>query len=319
MRSADCSSRAPAEYGIGNLQHAHTARVAYSPFVRGSPAVAFPLSVHSMLSTVFAFHVQHNSCILWSAQLLHSMPSTIIAFHAQHNSCIPCSAQLLYSMLSTILAFHAEHNSCIPCSAQFLHYMLSTILAFHTQHNSCIPYSAQFLHSMLSTILTFHAQHNYCIPCSAQFLHSMLSTALAFHAQHNSCIPCSTQLLHSMLSIIVGLQCVVVLLFICLTKRQVQYKNLSNEEDPKQLSYTLSSEGGLSRYGSVGDRDGNGGAFPRSIERPPGMANLNGLVCNSYKNRHGTWHRKESNSVLIGPYSASYGSLESRGFLSSVK
>ena len=53
-----------------------------------------------------------------------------------------------------------------------------------------------------------------------------------------------------------------------------------------------------------------------AIERPPGM---NGYIaCNSYKNRHGTWHRKESGALLIGPYSTSYGSCESRGFLETV-
>lgn len=52
---------------------------------------------------------------------------------------------------------------------------------------------------------------------------------------------------------------------------------------------------------------------PISIERPPGM---NGIIaCNSYKNRHGTWHMKESGAALIGPYSSSYGSLESRGYV----
>ncbi|XP_059486360.1 MFS-type transporter SLC18B1-like [Neocloeon triangulifer] len=49
-----------------------------------------------------------------------------------------------------------------------------------------------------------------------------------------------------------------------------------------------------------------------SIERPPGM--INGLsVCSSYKNKYGTWQREDGSSVLIGPYSSSYGSIELGG------
>ncbi|KAJ1523716.1 hypothetical protein ONE63_001550 [Megalurothrips usitatus] len=115
---------------------------------------------------------------------------------------------------------------------------------------------------------------------------------------------------------VVGLNavvCVMVMVFLCLVRRRSQYKEVQNEEDLKQLSYTLSSDQAHSNgYGSS-----NGHAHPCAIERPPGM---NGIIAtNSYKNRHGTWHRKEAGAVLIGPYSTSYGSLESRGFLSSVK
>lgn len=105
-----------------------------------------------------------------------------------------------------------------------------------------------------------------------------------------------------------------VLIFLCLVRRRSQYKEVVDEEDMK-LSYTLSSDHGSSHPAANGSS--NGHAHPCNIERPPGM---NGLIAtNSYKNRHGTWHRKEAGAVLIGPYSTSYGSLESRGFLSSVK
>ncbi|KAE8739867.1 hypothetical protein FOCC_FOCC014624 [Frankliniella occidentalis] len=120
---------------------------------------------------------------------------------------------------------------------------------------------------------------------------------------------------------VVGLNavvCVMVFIFLCLSRRRAQYKEVVNEEDLKQLSYTLSSDHGPTSNGYLAaNGSSNGHANPCAIERPPGM---NGIIAtNSYKNRHGTWHRKEAGAVLIGPYSTSYGSLESRGFLSSVK
>ena len=111
-----------------------------------------------------------------------------------------------------------------------------------------------------------------------------------------------------------------VLVFLCLVRRRAQYKEVTNEEDLKQLSYTLSSDHTPSSNGFLGNgsvASSNGHANPCAIERPPGMHGI--IATNSYKNRHGTWHRKEAGAVLIGPYSTSYGSLESRGFLSSVK
>ncbi|KAK3923553.1 MFS-type transporter SLC18B1 [Frankliniella fusca] len=119
---------------------------------------------------------------------------------------------------------------------------------------------------------------------------------------------------------VVGLNavvCVMVFIFLCLSRRRAQYKEIIPEEDLKQLSYTLSSDHGPGSNGYLANGSSNGHANPCAIERPPGM---NGIIAtNSYKNRHGTWHRKEAGAVLIGPYSTSYGSLESRGFLSSVK
>ncbi|XP_034232465.1 MFS-type transporter SLC18B1-like [Thrips palmi] len=116
-----------------------------------------------------------------------------------------------------------------------------------------------------------------------------------------------------------ALVCVMVIVFLLLVRRRSQYKEVPSEEDLKNLSYTLSSDHSPPSNGYLGNGSvaSNGHANPCAIERPPGM---NGIIAtNSYKNRHGTWHRKEAGAVLIGPYSTSYGSLESRGFLSSVK
>jgi len=98
-----------------------------------------------------------------------------------------------------------------------------------------------------------------------------------------------------------------VLIFICCARQRTPYKQLPPGEDLKVS---------VSNSGSHSSSNGHTGGSAITIERPPGM---NGIItCNSYKNRHGTWHRKESGAVLIGPYSTSYGSCESRGFLESV-
>lgn len=103
----------------------------------------------------------------------------------------------------------------------------------------------------------------------------------------------------------------IVLLFICCTKTRQPYKQIPSEADLKIASENGSTVGSATSHGTQ-SRLSNGVL----IERPPGM---NGIIaCNSYKNRHGTWHRRETGAVLIGPYSTSYGSLESRGFLESV-
>jgi hypothetical protein len=104
------------------------------------------------------------------------------------------------------------------------------------------------------------------------------------------------------------LQGALVTLFICCQRQRSPYKQMPSAEDAK---------GGLTTSASHSSSNGHAASGSAiAIERPPGM---NGIIaCNSYKNRHGTWHRKESGAVLIGPYSTSYGSCESRGFLESV-
>jgi MFS family permease len=111
-----------------------------------------------------------------------------------------------------------------------------------------------------------------------------------------------------LMNVIVG---ALVMLFICCQRERSPYKQMPPAEDAKG-SLTTSAMASASHSSSNGHASGSAIA----IERPPGM---NGIIaCNSYKNRHGTWHRKESGAVLIGPYSTSYGSCESRGFLESV-
>lgn len=102
-----------------------------------------------------------------------------------------------------------------------------------------------------------------------------------------------------------------VAIFLCSGRQRQPYKQINEETETK-----ITADGSTIGVASTihhSSRLSNNGVL---IERPPGM---NGIIaCNSYKNRHGTWHRRESGAVLIGPYSTSYGSLESRGFLESV-
>ncbi|XP_067014420.1 MFS-type transporter SLC18B1 [Anabrus simplex] len=116
--------------------------------------------------------------------------------------------------------------------------------------------------------------------------------------------------------VVVGLNAIVgivVVIFICCAKRTPAYKEVVTQEDLKS-NMSLTDSG--SHLLSNGHHTPSGRANSVAIERPPGM---NGIItCNSYKNRHGTWHMKDTGAVLIGPYSSSYGSLESRGFLESL-
>ncbi|EEB18798.1 Chromaffin granule amine transporter, putative [Pediculus humanus corporis] len=105
---------------------------------------------------------------------------------------------------------------------------------------------------------------------------------------------------------------ILVAVFISCRKHRQPYKQIPNDSEK-----TLIKENGNTSHlsGKSGGKPGMSNGV--LIERPPGMSGL--IACNSYKNRHGTWHKKESGAVLIGPYSTSYGSLESRGgFLASV-
>ncbi|KAK6644831.1 hypothetical protein RUM43_001104 [Polyplax serrata] len=104
---------------------------------------------------------------------------------------------------------------------------------------------------------------------------------------------------------------IAVIMFIFCLKNKQPYKQILSESNVK------TTDNGSSAC-NITSRSGSPPALSNGvlIERPPGM---NGIIArNSYKNRHGTWHRKETGAVLIGPYSTSYGSLESRGFLESV-
>nr|CAD7206328.1 unnamed protein product [Timema douglasi] len=109
--------------------------------------------------------------------------------------------------------------------------------------------------------------------------------------------------------------CVVVVIFVCCARRPHFYKEVIPEDVKLVLtaSNSHSYQNSCSSHNLDHHQQKNGGV---SIERPPGMTGI--IATNSYKNRHGTWHRRDSGAVLIGPYSASYGSIESRGFLESV-
>lgn len=98
--------------------------------------------------------------------------------------------------------------------------------------------------------------------------------------------------------------------------------NLENLMDPLMKSVTENGGGG----GGSGGGGGGGGGYgnghistpsltcPVPTERPPGMDGI--IACNSYKNRLGTWNRKES-ELVIGSHMGGGGSYaeESRGLL----
>lgn len=112
------------------------------------------------------------------------------------------------------------------------------------------------------------------------------------------------------LSAIVG---TIVLIFICCTKPQAMYKEipngLSEENGSTKISTTCLSE----RGGSNGYLNIDGTTQSVACERPPGMSGI--IACNSYKNRLGNWHRKESGATLGNQFGSSYGSLDTRPLL----
>ncbi|XP_063223855.1 MFS-type transporter SLC18B1-like [Bacillus rossius redtenbacheri] len=108
-----------------------------------------------------------------------------------------------------------------------------------------------------------------------------------------------------------------VLLFVLFARRPRSFKEVSADE------YLLGVSGSSDQPEFLQGVRPNGRAaaaaapvLVAAAERPPGA---NGYIAaSSYKNRHGMWRRRDSGTVVIGPYSASYGSLESRGFLETV-
>lgn len=83
--------------------------------------------------------------------------------------------------------------------------------------------------------------------------------------------------------------------------------NLDDLMDPLVKSMTENSNGGTAYKGSVTLPS----SCPIPTERPPGMDGI--IACSSYKNRLGTWNRKES-KLVIGSQMNSYLD-ESRGLL----
>jgi hypothetical protein len=80
--------------------------------------------------------------------------------------------------------------------------------------------------------------------------------------------------------------------------------NLDDLMDPLVKSVTENGNGSAAYKGSAS-------ACPIPTERPPGMDGI--IACSSYKNRLGTWNRKES-KLVIGSQMNSYLD-ESRGLL----
>ncbi|GLG92742.1 MFS-type transporter SLC18B1, partial [Gryllus bimaculatus] len=116
------------------------------------------------------------------------------------------------------------------------------------------------------------------------------------------------------LNIFVGI--LVVGFLIASRRKRAQYKQA---EADTAATAAAAARLGLSFHDSSASHNSshshmNGSARGVPIERPPGMQGI--IARNSYKNRHGTWHMKDSGAVFVGPYSSSYGSAgETRGLL----
>lgn len=88
--------------------------------------------------------------------------------------------------------------------------------------------------------------------------------------------------------------------------------NMENLMDPLVKSVTESGNGSVGGYG-------NGFITPTTLpspvptERPPGMDGI--IACSSYKNRLGTWNRKESELIIGSHHLGGSYADESRGLL----
>jgi hypothetical protein len=108
------------------------------------------------------------------------------------------------------------------------------------------------------------------------------------------------------LSAVVG---VAVLLFLIFSRPPRLVKDMHSLDtlmDP--LVKSVTENGGSYSNG----RNGSTMTCPVPLERPPGMEGI--IACSSYKNRLGTWNRKES-ELVIGSHMSSNYVDESRGLL----
>ncbi|VVC34299.1 Major facilitator superfamily,Major facilitator superfamily domain [Cinara cedri] len=107
------------------------------------------------------------------------------------------------------------------------------------------------------------------------------------------------------LSAVVGVAVALFLIFSRPPRLAKDIHSLENLLDPLVKSVMAPDRGG----NVTGDHTTAALTCPVPTERPPGMDGI--IACNSYKNRLGTWNRKES-ELIIG---SSYAADESRGLL----
>uniref|UniRef100_A0A8D8SSK7 MFS-type transporter SLC18B1 n=1 Tax=Cacopsylla melanoneura TaxID=428564 RepID=A0A8D8SSK7_9HEMI len=107
-------------------------------------------------------------------------------------------------------------------------------------------------------------------------------------------------------SLLVG---VFVAIFLIVTKSSGKYREVPSEAEPIINRHLEPAAGG---GGSTAHSTFNissaklfGSSTSLNLDRPPGMSGI--IPCSSYKNRLGTWNRKESEYIFSGQ-SASYGS-----------
>uniref|UniRef100_A0A0A9WX84 MFS-type transporter C6orf192 n=1 Tax=Lygus hesperus TaxID=30085 RepID=A0A0A9WX84_LYGHE len=111
------------------------------------------------------------------------------------------------------------------------------------------------------------------------------------------------------LSIVIGM---VVIAFLIFSRPRRMYKEIGKSSENFLIgARTYNSSGGLSEGGSAMKIKPPLVSSTASLpcERPPGMSGI--IACNSYKNRHGTWHRRDSGALVdCNGYSSSFSSLE---------
>lgn len=110
------------------------------------------------------------------------------------------------------------------------------------------------------------------------------------------------------LSLTIG---IVVLVFLIFSRPRRMYKEIGKSQENFLIAARNVSNGGSSLTHSnsfVSKTPNASSASSMPCERPPGMTGI--IACNSYKNRHGNWHRRDSNALIDSQYSSSFSSLE---------
>ncbi|XP_073985292.1 MFS-type transporter SLC18B1-like [Rhodnius prolixus] len=120
---------------------------------------------------------------------------------------------------------------------------------------------------------------------------------------------------HGSMSIVVfsaAIGLTVVLFIICSSRRQHSYKEIGKSTENFLIGSKYSTTNGTAggALSDTGSQKGQVFTPTASLpcERPPGMSGI--ITCNSYKNRLGDWHRRDSNALVDGQYGSSYSSLD---------
>ncbi|XP_076270313.1 MFS-type transporter SLC18B1-like isoform X2 [Rhynchophorus ferrugineus] len=97
---------------------------------------------------------------------------------------------------------------------------------------------------------------------------------------------------------------IVTSIFICLSKKTTQYVEIKEDKSTD----TDINHSNASTYESIRSMRSVGTGISIEKSRPPAMNSL--IACNSYKSQ--AWSEKDSPSLMMGPYSHSYGTIKSR-------